>query len=104
MVASDRSQAIDCADSLLRTEGEDIELVGIGLEDMIVVAMPDAVIVVAAGPEPGRARGGGTAEGARPAAGDGVSRATGGPGAGSRRSRAASATRSSGSWSIRVRR
>ena len=47
MVCSDGAHGIDSEDSLLRTEGGDIELVGIGLRDMIVVAMPDAVIVAA---------------------------------------------------------
>lgn len=37
--------AIDCADTLLRSEAEGLELVGIGLRDMLVVAMPDAVLV-----------------------------------------------------------
>ena len=37
--------AIDCADTLLRSEAEGLELVGIGLKDTIVVAMPDAVLV-----------------------------------------------------------
>jgi mannose-1-phosphate guanylyltransferase/mannose-6-phosphate isomerase len=37
--------ALDCTDSLLRSESADLELVGIGLKDMIVVAMPDAVLV-----------------------------------------------------------
>lgn len=37
--------AIDCTGTLLRSETESLELVGIGLEDMIVVAMPDAVLV-----------------------------------------------------------
>ena len=37
--------AIDCADSLLRSESEKLELVGIGLRDIVVVAMPDAVLV-----------------------------------------------------------
>jgi mannose-1-phosphate guanylyltransferase/mannose-6-phosphate isomerase len=36
---------IDCADSLLRSEAEGQEVVGIGLRDLIVVAMPDAVLV-----------------------------------------------------------
>jgi len=36
---------IDCAASLLRSENEDVELVGIGLSNMIVVAMKDAVLV-----------------------------------------------------------
>lgn len=37
--------AIDCADSMLRSESENLELVGIGLRDIIVVAMSDAVLV-----------------------------------------------------------
>lgn len=37
--------AIDCSGSLLRCESEGQVLVGIGLEDMIAVAMPDAVLV-----------------------------------------------------------
>ncbi|WP_422075568.1 mannose-1-phosphate guanylyltransferase/mannose-6-phosphate isomerase [Tranquillimonas rosea] len=37
--------AIDCKGSLLRSEDEGLELVGMGLKDMIAVAMPDAVLV-----------------------------------------------------------
>lgn len=37
--------AIDCADTLLRSEAEGLELVGIGLSDIVAVAMPDAVLV-----------------------------------------------------------
>jgi mannose-1-phosphate guanylyltransferase/mannose-6-phosphate isomerase len=37
--------AIDCADTLLRAEDGRQELVGIGLDRVIVVAMPDAVLV-----------------------------------------------------------
>ena len=37
--------AIDCADSLLRSESAGVELVGIGLKDIIAVAMDDAVLV-----------------------------------------------------------
>ena len=37
--------AIDCRDSLLRAEGEGVELVGIGLSNVIAVAMNDAVLV-----------------------------------------------------------
>ncbi|MCC7320326.1 MAG: mannose-1-phosphate guanylyltransferase/mannose-6-phosphate isomerase [Rubellimicrobium sp.] len=37
--------AIDCADCLLRSDSEEVELVGIGLKDLIVVAMKDAVLV-----------------------------------------------------------
>ena len=45
VAASEHATAIDCRDSLLRVQGEGLELVGIGLEDMVVVAMPDAVVV-----------------------------------------------------------
>ena len=41
---SDSALAIECKNSLLRAEN--LHLVGIGLEDMIVVAMGDAVLVV----------------------------------------------------------
>ena len=37
--------ALDCDDTLLRSEDETLEVVGIGLRDTIVVAMPDAVLV-----------------------------------------------------------
>ncbi|MBY6005072.1 mannose-1-phosphate guanylyltransferase/mannose-6-phosphate isomerase [Salipiger bermudensis] len=37
--------AIDCKDSLLRSDSETVEVVGIGLDDMIAVAMNDAVLV-----------------------------------------------------------
>ena len=37
--------AIDCADTLLRSEDPDLQVVGIGLRDTVVVAMPDAVLV-----------------------------------------------------------
>jgi mannose-1-phosphate guanylyltransferase / mannose-6-phosphate isomerase len=37
--------ALDCADSLLRSESDGQVLVGIGLEDMIAVSMADAVLV-----------------------------------------------------------
>lgn len=42
---SQHATAIDCKDSLLRSEIAGLELVGIGLEDMIAIAMPDAVLV-----------------------------------------------------------
>ncbi|MBZ8118810.1 mannose-1-phosphate guanylyltransferase/mannose-6-phosphate isomerase [Roseovarius sp. LXJ103] len=44
-VVSANATALDCAGTLLRSENAAQELVGIGLEDMIAVAMPDAVIV-----------------------------------------------------------
>ncbi len=37
--------AMDCEGTLLRAESEAQELVGIGLKDLVVVAMPDAVLV-----------------------------------------------------------
>ena len=37
--------AIDCRNSLLRSESDTLQVVGIGLQNMIVVAMPDAVLV-----------------------------------------------------------
>ena len=39
------STAINCTNTLLRSESEQLEVVGIGLEDIAVVAMPDAVLV-----------------------------------------------------------
>ncbi len=42
---SEHATAIDCRDTLLRSEVPGMELVGIGLEDMIAIAMPDAVLV-----------------------------------------------------------
>ena len=44
-VCSAHATAIDCTGSLLRSEVEGLELVGIGLTDVIAVAMPDAVLV-----------------------------------------------------------
>jgi mannose-1-phosphate guanylyltransferase/mannose-6-phosphate isomerase len=44
-VCSPGVTAIDCHGSLLKSEGEGLHLVGIGLENMIAVAMPDAVLV-----------------------------------------------------------
>lgn len=37
--------AIDCENSLLRSDSEGLQLVGIGLKDLVVVAMDDAVLV-----------------------------------------------------------
>lgn len=45
VATSGPATAIDCTDTLLRSESEGLELVGIGLKDIIVVAMPDAVLV-----------------------------------------------------------
>jgi len=46
---SGHATAIDCDDTLLRSEDEALEVVGIGLRDIIAVAMPDAVLVADAG-------------------------------------------------------
>ncbi len=48
VATSGEAQAIDCRDTLLRSEAEGLELVGIGLENVVAVAMPDAVLVAAA--------------------------------------------------------
>ena len=45
VVAYGASVALDCRDTLLRSESEKQVLVGIGLENIVVVAMPDAVLV-----------------------------------------------------------
>ncbi|CUH84788.1 mannose-1-phosphate guanylyltransferase/mannose-6-phosphate isomerase [Thalassovita mediterranea] len=45
VVTKGEATAIDCHNSLLRSESAAVELVGIGLEDIMVVAMPDAVLV-----------------------------------------------------------
>ena len=42
---SGAATAIDCRDSLLRSEDSGLEIVGIGLEGIIAIAMPDAVLV-----------------------------------------------------------
>ncbi|CAM4038876.1 mannose-1-phosphate guanylyltransferase/mannose-6-phosphate isomerase [Palleronia rufa] len=44
-VAAGQATAIDCTDTLLRAEGRDMELVGIGLTDIVAVATGDAVLV-----------------------------------------------------------
>lgn len=48
-VLTGQAMALDCAGSLLRAESGTQELVGIGLTDMIAVAMPDAVVVAPRG-------------------------------------------------------
>lgn len=45
VITSARASAIDCRNTLLRSEADTLELVGIGLENIIAVAMPDAVLV-----------------------------------------------------------
>ena len=42
---SNNSTAIDCKNSLIRSEDDSIEVVGIGLKNIITVAMKDAVLV-----------------------------------------------------------
>lgn len=44
-VCSPRATAIDCKATLLRSDSDGLELVGIGLNDIIAVAMNDAVLV-----------------------------------------------------------
>ncbi|WP_439525210.1 mannose-1-phosphate guanylyltransferase/mannose-6-phosphate isomerase [Marivita sp.] len=44
-VTSSHATAIDCTDTLLRSENARVELVGIGLADIIAVATSDAVLV-----------------------------------------------------------
>lgn len=45
LTAAGTVTAIDCEGSLLRSEAEGLALVGIGLKDVVAVAMPDAVLV-----------------------------------------------------------
>lgn len=45
VVTSGSVTAIDCQDSLLRCEIEGVELVGVGLTDIVVIAMGDAFLV-----------------------------------------------------------
>ncbi len=42
---SDTATAIDCENTLLRSEVAEQAIVGIGLEDIVAVAMPDAVLI-----------------------------------------------------------
>lgn len=45
VVAQGPATPIDCSNTLLRSESDDLHVVGLGLSDMIVVAMQDAVLV-----------------------------------------------------------
>ena len=45
MVFSGQVNSIDCENTLLRSESDSQQVVGIGLKNLIVVAMPDAVLV-----------------------------------------------------------
>lgn len=44
-VAGDHTTAIDCDNTLLRSETDQVEIVGLGLKDVMVVATSDAVLV-----------------------------------------------------------
>ncbi len=44
-VTSPNGHAIDCTNSLLRSESSSQQVVGLGLDDIMAVAMPDAVLV-----------------------------------------------------------
>lgn len=45
MVIGGSASAIECTNSLLRSESEDLHIVGIGLDNIIAIAMKDAVLV-----------------------------------------------------------
>jgi mannose-1-phosphate guanylyltransferase/mannose-6-phosphate isomerase len=45
VVAAANATAIDCRNTLLRSESDGMEVVGIGLDNIIAIAMPDAVLV-----------------------------------------------------------
>ena len=42
---SDGAHAIDCSDTLLRSETIEQQIVGLGLNNIIAIAMPDAVLI-----------------------------------------------------------
>ncbi len=44
-VCSENATAIDCTDTLLRSETDGLQLVGIGLDNIVAIAMGDAVLV-----------------------------------------------------------
>jgi mannose-1-phosphate guanylyltransferase/mannose-6-phosphate isomerase len=44
-VCTGSAYAIDCADTLLRSDSDGVAVIGIGLEDIVAVAMADAVLV-----------------------------------------------------------
>ena len=45
VASSKNAHAIDCKNTLLRSENKSQQLVGLGLQDIIAIAMPDAVLV-----------------------------------------------------------
>jgi len=42
---SSHAHAIDCKNTLLRSENDALEIVGLGLENILAIAMPDAVLI-----------------------------------------------------------
>ena len=44
-VTSETAHAIECANSLLRSESSSQQVVGVGLNDIMAIAMPDAVLI-----------------------------------------------------------
>ena len=46
VATSANATAIDCTNTLLRSESDTQQIVGLGLKDIIAIAMPDAVLVV----------------------------------------------------------
>ena len=65
MCSRERALGHRLPNTLLRSEAEGLELVGIGLDDIVAVAMPDAVLVAGRSRGAGREGGGRGAEGAR---------------------------------------
>lgn len=45
VVTHGKAMAIECTDTLLRSESGGLQLVGIGLDNIVAVAMPDAVLI-----------------------------------------------------------
>ncbi|MBC7735809.1 MAG: mannose-1-phosphate guanylyltransferase/mannose-6-phosphate isomerase [Candidatus Saccharibacteria bacterium] len=45
VVTNGTAMAIDCTDTLLRSEAGSLRLVGIGLDNIVAIAMPDAVLI-----------------------------------------------------------
>jgi mannose-1-phosphate guanylyltransferase / mannose-6-phosphate isomerase len=44
-VTSETAHAIECSNSLLRSESKNQQVVGLGLQDIMAIAMPDAVLI-----------------------------------------------------------
>jgi mannose-1-phosphate guanylyltransferase/mannose-6-phosphate isomerase len=45
VVTHGHAMAIDCTDTLLRSEADSLRLIGIGLDNIVAIAMPDAVLI-----------------------------------------------------------